>query len=140
MTTRWISRHIPAGLAVAALLGALGCGTGEPGDGTDFIFQNAHRVVGMVMEFDAPGGRHVEFEMPANDRFGEFATIHFNVEVKTGDQITFNATWNGITASNTCTVTPNMMPVEGDDTKGFAVVWVQAIGAPENVINILCNW
>jgi hypothetical protein len=33
-----------------------------------------------------------------------------------------------------------MMPVEGDDTKGFAVVWVQAIGAPENVINILCNW
>jgi hypothetical protein len=128
------------GLAAAALLGALGCS--EPSDGTDFIFQNAHRVAGLIVEFDAPSGDHLKFELPANDLPGESypAAIRFNLNVATGDDITFTAKWNGLTASRTCTVTQNMQPVEGDDTKGWAVVWVQAVGAPDNVIIIECNW
>lgn len=140
MTARWIPRCVTPGLAATALLGALGCGTGEPSDGTDFSFVNAHRVVGLEMEFTTPSGRHLEFEMPSGTQVGDLGTVHFNIEVQTGDEITFHATWQGLTASKTCTVTENMMPVDGDDTKGWAVVWVQAVGAPDNVIIIECNW
>lgn len=140
MSTRWIARATPR-LAATLLIGALGCGT-EPGNGTDFIFQNAHRVVGLEVEFDLPSGQHQQIQLPSTDLPGEPfpASIRFNWEVDTGDAITFTATWQGLTASRTCVVTENMQPVSGDDTRGFAVVWVQAAGAPNNVINIECNW
>ncbi len=140
MSTRWISRHAITGLAAAALAGAFGCGSGEPGDGTDFSFVNAQRVVGLVMEFQTPSGRHLKFELPSGTQVGDLGTVHFDIEVEPGDEITFYASWQGLTASRSCTVTPNMIPVEGDDSKGWAVVWVQAVGAPDNVIIIECNW
>jgi hypothetical protein len=128
--------------AVAAVLVATGCGGSDPSPSTELIFLNGNRVSGVSVQVTPPSGAPVTLSLPTANVPGEAfgPAVRKSYDAAVGDVFGFTATAGPQSTTVSCTVTERMIPVDGDDATGFAVVGVYVDGSQQAPIDLLCNW